>query len=261
MTQIILNFDLFYFKNQYTSFKFSYFFATIFIMALIYNRVYAQRVENMKQDRKKILLLEDDEILAQTMHQFLISENYHVVLAQDGEEALGATYIENFDMYLFDINVPIIGGIDILKSLRESGDKTPAFFITALRDIASLSQAFDSGCDDYIKKPFDIDELSIRIKATLKKENPVIKYKNIIFNLLENKIYLDGVECGFGNVEKAVFALLVKNISRTVEKSYFFDVMNKPSEVALRVLINKLRKILNIKILNIKSVGYKLEKA
>lgn len=209
---------------------------------------------------KKILLLEDDEILSQTLVQLLKEEKYNVTLVGDGEDALEATYTENFDLYLLDINVPFLSGIDFLKLSRESGDQTPAFFITALRDMASLSEAFDSGCDDYIKKPFDIDELFIRINSKLKNNNPLLSYRDITFDLLENRIFQNGKEVDFGTVEKAVFALLIRNIAVTVSKSRLFDVMQKPSDVALRVLINKLRKILNLEIKNIKSIGYKLEK-
>jgi len=209
---------------------------------------------------KKILLLEDDEILSQTLLQILISEGYDTTLVSDGEEALEATFSGKFDLYLLDINVPLLNGMDFLKLSRDAGDKTPAFFITALRDFDSLSKAFDSGCDDYIKKPFEIDELLIRVKSILKKRNPTITYKNIKFDLLENRIYKDGKEVEIGVVEKAVLSLLLRNSSIVVHKSDFYDEMQKPSDSALRVLINKLRKIFNIEIKNIKGVGYKIEK-
>jgi DNA-binding response OmpR family regulator len=214
----------------------------------------------MKQILKKILLLEDDEILSQTLVQILEAESYDVTLAKDGEEALDFTYSNKFDMYLLDINVPLVNGIDFLKLSRDAGDKTPAFFITALRDIDSLSKAFDSGCDDYIKKPFDVDELLIRVSSVLKKKNPFIEYKNIKFDLFENRIFKDEKEVELGLVEKAVFALLLRNISTVVHKSAFYDEMQKPSDSALRVLINKLRKIFDIEIINIKGIGYKIEK-
>jgi len=209
---------------------------------------------------KKILLLEDDEMLAQSIVQLLEEEKYDVTLVGDGEDALEETYEGNFDLYLLDINVPLLNGIDFLKLSRDSGDKTPAFFITALRDIASLSEAFDSGCDDYIKKPFNIDELLIRISAKLKNDNPLIEYSDIKFDLLENRVFKESKEVDLGIVEKAIFVLLIKNIGMTISKSMLFDVMQKPSDVALRVLINKLRKVLDLDIINIKSIGYKLEK-
>ena len=211
-------------------------------------------------NRKKILLLEDDEILSQTLLKLLRLENYNVTLAKDGEEALDATYSEKFDLYLLDINVPLLSGIDFLKLSRDAKDKTPAFFLTALQDISSLSKAFDSGCDDYIKKPFDIDELLVRIKASLKKENPYIEYRDIKFDTFKNTVYKNEEETNLGSVEKSILSLLMKNIGMSIDKSIFFDVMLRPSDSALRVVINKLRKNLDLNIKSIKNIGYKLEK-
>ncbi len=208
----------------------------------------------------KILLLEDDTILAQTMVQILEQENYDVTLVGDGQEVIDITYENKFDLYLFDINVPLISGMETLKLLRDAEDTTPTFFITALRDIKSTLEGFNCGCDDYIKKPFDLDELLARIQATLKRKNPVIQYNDITFDLLENRVLKDGNEVTLGNVEKEIFALLIRNINRTVDKSTFFDYMNKPSETGLRVLISKLKKVLDLNITNTKGIGYKLEK-
>lgn len=211
-------------------------------------------------NRKKILLLEDDTILAQTMVQILQEDNYEVTLVEDGEEVLNATYEKKYDLYLFDINVPLLNGRDTLKLLREAKDNTPTFFITALIDTPSIIKGFDCGCDDYIKKPFDPDELLVRIKTVLKRNNPVIKYKNITFDLMDSRILKDEEEVSLGSVEKSAFALLIRNIGMTIDKTAFFDYMNKPSDAALRVLISKLKKVLDIEIANTKGVGYRLEK-
>ena len=210
-------------------------------------------------NKLKILLLEDDTILAQTMVQILEQENYDVTLVNDGEEVLEATYDTKYDLYLFDINVPLLNGKETLKLLREAQDHTPTFFITALIDIKSTLEGFDCGCDDYIKKPFDIDELLARVKATLKRRNPTISYKNITFDLLEKRVTKEDKEIALGNVEKDVFSLLIRNIGRTIEKDTFFEYMNKPSDTALRVLISKLKKMLDLNITNTKGIGYKLE--
>ena len=99
----------------------------------------------------KILLLEDDEILSDSLIELLESEGFDVVHAKDGEDALQKTFEERFDLFLFDVNVPCIDGFELLKSLRDSDDKTPTIFLTALSDIASLAKGFDVGADDYIK--------------------------------------------------------------------------------------------------------------
>lgn len=208
----------------------------------------------------KILLLEDDTILAQTMIQILEEENYIVTLVETGEEVLEYTYENRYDLYLFDVNVPLLNGMDTLKLLRESDDQTPTFFITSLLDTSSILEGFDCGCDDYIKKPFDLDELLARIKAILKRKNPTIEYDDIVFDLFENRITKSEKEVSLGVVEKEIFSLLIKNMNTTVDKSSFFDCMNKPSDTALRAVISKLKRSLNLNISNTKGVGYKLEK-
>jgi len=208
----------------------------------------------------KILLLEDDNLLAQTMVQILEQESYLVTLVENGEEVIDATYETKFDLYLFDINVPLLNGMDTLRLLRKSNDNTPTFFITSLRDTSSILEGFDSGCDDYIKKPFDLDEFLARIKAILKRKNPIIEYKDIVFDLYENRVIKSQEEISLGVVEKEIFALLMQNINITVNKSTFFDCMNKPTDTALRAVISKLKKLLNLSISNTKGVGYKLEK-
>jgi len=208
----------------------------------------------------KILLLEDDTILAQTMIQILEEENYSVTLVETGEEVLEYTYENRYDLYLFDVNVPLLNGMDTLKLLRESADQTPTFFITSLLDTSSILEGFDCGCDDYIKKPFDLDELLARIKAILKRKNPTIEYDDIVFDLFENRITKSEKEVSLGVVEKEIFSLLIKNMNTTVDKSSFFDCMNKPSDTALRAVISKLKRSLNLNISNTKGVGYKLEK-
>jgi len=210
-------------------------------------------------NKMKILLLEDDAILSATIVQILEEENYDVTLANDGQEVLEFTFLHKYDLYLFDINVPLLNGMDTLKLLRQANDNTPTFFITALIDMKAILQGFNCGCDDYIKKPFDMDEFLMRIKAVLKRKNPLLIYKEISFDLLENRVFKNNVEITLGQVEKDIFALLLKNKNLTISKSDFFDYMNKPSDAGLRVLISKLKKVLDLNITNTKGIGYKLE--
>lgn len=209
----------------------------------------------------RILLLEDDEILSQTMAAALGTEGYDVTCAKNGEEAADLTYDERFDLYLFDVNVPFIGGFDLLHDLRASGDRTPAFFVTALNDIGSVSRGFDAGCDDYIKKPFDLDELLIRVGAVLKRNVQGIRYKNISFDDETGQLLQNGKEVDMQKVEKAIFRLLIERAGQTVTKESFYDVMDKPSDVALRVHIAGLKKRFDLDLTNVRGVGYRLEPA
>jgi DNA-binding response OmpR family regulator len=207
----------------------------------------------------KILLLEDDEILSQSIQFLLQSQGYDITIAKNGEDAIDITFDNKFDLYLLDVNVPLINGFDFLKQLRDSGDMTLAFFITALVDIDSISQGFDVGADDYIKKPFEVDELLIRIKALLKKKNSNIKYANLEYDFEKSILKKDNKILPLAFVEKEIFELLLKNIDKTVTKEEFFEVMEKPTDTALRVHINRLKKLLSLNIVNIRGTGYILE--
>jgi two-component system OmpR family response regulator len=207
----------------------------------------------------KILLLEDDEILSQSIQFLLQSQGYDITIAKNGEDAVDITFDNKFDLYLLDVNVPLINGFDFLKQLRDSGDMTLAFFITALVDIDSISQGFDVGADDYIKKPFEVDELLIRIKALLKKKNSNIKYANLEYDFEKSILKKDNKILPLAFVEKEIFELLLKNIDKTVTKEEFFEVMEKPTDTALRVHINRLKKLLSLNIVNIRGTGYILE--
>ena len=117
----------------------------------------------------KILVLEDDELFASTLEDFLTDENLIVDIANDGEKCLALNYEKNYDLYIFDINVPKINGLELLEQLRKSKDNTPTIFLTSYKDKDTLQDAFIKGCDDYLKKPVDLDELLLRIKALLKR--------------------------------------------------------------------------------------------
>ncbi len=212
----------------------------------------------------KILLLEDDDVLSETLMELLESEGFEALHVSDGEMALDATFVANFDLLLLDVNVPFLNGFELLKSLRESGDMTPAIFITALTDVASLSEGFDVGADDYIKKPFDFDELLIRIKALLKKQYHT--YANEItvgefrFVIEKDELYRGSTFVPMPPYELHITRLLFQNLNKTLSKELLLESLNEGKEMsegALRVHINRLRKI-GLPIVTIKGIGYRL---
>lgn len=213
----------------------------------------------------KILLLEDDAVFAESMIDLLESEGFGITHVDNGEAALDATYLNEFDMYLFDVNVPLLDGFDLLASLRESGDKTPTIFLTALNDIASLANGFDVGADDYIKKPFEFDELLIRIQAILKKNlnlfNDEITIGSFRFNIEKNELHgLDGF-IALTPSDLKLTALFFKQANRTLTKEVLMDELYEGKDMSsgvLRVYINKLRNI-GLPIVTMKGVGYRLE--
>jgi len=113
----------------------------------------------------KILLLEDDLILGETLEEMLQEAHYDVLWVKDGEEAAEATFDTIYDLYILDINVPKINGFQLLEELRAAGDNTRVIFISAMSDMASISKGFRLGADDYLKKPFFPEELLVRIDA------------------------------------------------------------------------------------------------
>src|SRR5665648_483476 len=124
----------------------------------------------------QLLLLEDDHILSETLQLFLIKNGYQVDVALSIEEAEELTFHNKYDLYLLDINLPEGNGIDFLSSLRYAEDTTPTIFITALTDINSMAKGFQLGALDYIKKPFDPEELLIRIAAKFLKKMTCYKH-------------------------------------------------------------------------------------
>ncbi len=212
----------------------------------------------------KILLLEDDEVLSETLVELLEGEGFKVTHVTDGEMALDSTFVKTFDLFLFDVNVPFLDGFELLKSLRETEDRTPTIFITSLSDIASLSKGFDVGADDYIKKPFDFDELVVRINALLKKAyntySDEIVVDNFRFIIEKNELFRDNEFIALAPYDLEITKLLFQNLDKTLTKEIIFQNLNHASEMsegALRVHINKLRKT-GLPITTIKGIGYRL---
>ncbi len=207
----------------------------------------------------KILLLEDDPNLSQTLIRYLKFNGFELDWVKNGEEALDFTYENRYDLYLFDINVPLINGIDLLKELRDAQDFTPTIIISALIDVESITKGFMVGADDYLKKPFDPEELLIRIKAKMQQLKPSLKVGNFELNIQEESIKKEGKLLHLSPIQKAIFTLLLKQYPNPVTKEQLTELTNNGSEGAVRVQINKLKTSFNIQIKNIRGVGYLLD--
>ncbi len=207
----------------------------------------------------KILLLEDDLLLGETLEEMLNDAHYDVHWVKDGEEAAEATFDTPYDLYILDINVPKINGLKLLEELREAGDDTRVIFISALSDIASISKGFHLGAEDYLKKPFFPEELLVRIDAKFAKSQKIIQHGEITFNPQNNEVHKEGQLITLGDVQLPLLRLFIQNIGKTLLKEDLFDLMEHPSDSALRVAINKLKNTTNWEIKNIRAVGYRLE--
>lgn len=115
-----------------------------------------------------ILLLEDDIHLSNTVVEYLTSNGYCITTAYDGQKAMDLIYEQSFDLLIFDVKVPMIDGFELLKTIRQQGVTTPVIMLTSLDDVDSVTNGFDLGCDDYIRKPFALKELLARSQTILK---------------------------------------------------------------------------------------------
>jgi DNA-binding response OmpR family regulator len=206
----------------------------------------------------KLLLLEDDPTLSKTLIRYLTQNGYEVDWAKNGEEAVDMSYDNSYDLYLFDINVPLINGVDLLTSLREADDFTPTIIISALVDIASVTKGFIAGADDYMKKPFDPEELLVRIKAKTAMLKERVKFRDFEVDIRTDEVFCNGESIQLGNVQKNILISLIKNFPNPVVKDELMLFLEKPSDLALRVNIAKLKKNINIQIQNVRGVGYKI---
>ncbi|MCV3385654.1 response regulator transcription factor [Campylobacter lari] len=217
----------------------------------------------------KILLLEDDLSLNEIINEALSDEGFKVSCVYDAQEALEKAYEENFDLWIFDVKVPKGNGFEVLKELRESAKNTPAIFLTSLSMLDDVKQGFSSGCDDYIKKPFDVDELIIRVKNIIKrnfshqKEDLILlsTSKNISFDPLNKTLYQDKEIITLTNKEKELLSLLLKKRPHFVSIETIFNEIwsldEEPVIMSLRVYVKNLRKILGKDlIINQRNIGY-----
>ncbi len=206
----------------------------------------------------KLLLLEDDPNLSKTLIKYLTHEGYEVDWAKNGEEAIDMAYENSYALYLFDINVPLINGVDLLTSLREAEDFTPTIIISAMIDVESVTKGFIAGADDYVKKPFDPEELLVRIKAKTAMLKEKLTFREFEIDFTTDEITYHDKVLSLGAVQKNLLISLIKNHPNPVVKDELMYFLEKPSDLALRVNIAKIKKNLNLDIQNVRGVGYKI---
>ena len=217
--------------------------------------------------KSKILLLEDDLNLNETVSDYFDENGFDVVSAYDGDEALSLIYENNFDLLLLDVNVPNKNGFEVLKEVRAQKKTVPAIFITSLNSMDSLEEGFESGCDDYIRKPFELKELLIRVKTILKKEfsqkSELVQITpNVTFNLISNELKEDGMEVKLNLKELKLLKFLLQHPNELLSHERIYDFVwdydEEYSDNSLRTYIKNLRKILGKdRIVSLKKLGYR----
>jgi len=207
----------------------------------------------------KILLLEDDITLHESIKAYLELEEFIVSSAYNSEDVYNLTYTNKYDLYLFDINVNGDDGLTILKELRDANDNTPTIFITALNDINSFAEAFNHGADDYIKKPFSIEELIIKIKSKYENKKDII-YNDIKYNPNSKEVVYKNETIYLSQTLLFIFHELITNIDKVVIYDVLLSYIENQSKNGLKTSISQLKIKLKLNIKNIREVGYKLEK-
>jgi len=211
-----------------------------------------------------ILLLEDDKLFNETLQDFLEEEGFALDCVLDPYSALDLTYENNYNLYLFDVNLPYESGFDLLKKLRSSGDNTPTIFITSRQDKASLHEGFMEGGDDYITKPIDLEELLLRINALLRRQvrSEVVKIGIYAFDILSKKLSLNGKRIELSVKATELLLTLLEGQGQVVPleqiKAHLWSASEEASDGALRVYVTQLKKYFPTQIENIRGVGYKM---
>jgi two-component system OmpR family response regulator len=214
----------------------------------------------------KIFLLEDDLSLNETLVDFFEESGYIVTSEIDGLEAESTLYEKKFDLILLDVNVLNLNGFEVLHSIRESGVKTPVVFITARDNIEDIEKGFGYGAEDYIKKPFSLKELKIRVEAILKrynKESSVIQITpECRFNRESGELISKGITHKLSNKEAKLLELFLLHPNEILSHEVIFNQVweydETPSDSSLRTYIKNLRKLLpKESIESIKKRGYR----
>ncbi len=215
----------------------------------------------------RILLVEDDETLLDLISEYLGENGYDVTTSNNAKDALDLAYERNFDLLILDVKLPKGDGFSLLSSLRELGVSAPSIFTTSLNTIDDLEKGYKSGCDDYLKKPFELKELLIRIQALLKRnfshnnDEKVVISNELSFHPQSKILSKNGEKISISSKESDLLALFLQNKGKILTKDEIFNKIWKfdeePSELSLRVYIKNLRQILGKDaILNRRGDGY-----
>ncbi|MBU0631839.1 response regulator transcription factor [bacterium] len=217
----------------------------------------------------KILLLEDEYSLRISIKEFLEDIGYQVDCFMDGAEAYDAIYEKPYELLLLDVNVPSMSGFQLLENLRKDDMKIPTIFLTSMVDVQNLKEGYEKGCCDYIRKPFDLEELELRINHAYRSyylvdDNELIDLgSNTTYNMTKGKLLVNDEEVVLRKTEKDMLEVLIKHKNSVVSIDMFQDeVWGEYVEPAtIRVQLKNLRQKLPESIIhNRRSLGYIIER-
>ena len=217
----------------------------------------------------KILLLEDEVMLNESICEFLESDGHIIDSFFNGVEAFDTIQKNNYDLLILDINVPGIDGLTILEKIHALKIHTPTIYISALVDIEDISRAYDLGCYDYLKKPFHLKELSLKIdRVKLAQDTPQIHLrlsKNYSYDQEHNRLLFKKEVQTLTKRQSQIIEILARNRSMVVDFEQFSEYVWGDyivDNATIRAEINRLKKILKEDIIvNVRGMGYMIEKS
>jgi len=226
-------------------------------------------------DKKiNILLAEDDKNLGSILKSYLEAKGFVATLCENGKIALDAFKKEDFNFAILDVMMPVMDGFTLAKEIRKLDKKVPLLFLTAKSMQEDKIQGFEMGGDDYLTKPFSMEELLLRIKAILRRTeqenrkhvNPVYKFGKYIFNYDHQILKIGKTENKLTSKEAELLKLLCDNLNEVLDRSVALNkIWHDDSYFNARsmdVYITKLRKFLKddpkVELLNVHGVGFKL---
>lgn len=215
----------------------------------------------------KIFLLEDEIMLNESIEEYLEAIGHQVESCIDGKEAIDILQEQSFDLLILDINVPGIDGLTLLERLHTLKIHTPAIYISALVDIEDISRAYDLGCYDYLKKPFHLKELSLRIdKIKVSTEVPRVHLRlsaNYSYDQEHNLLLFKGEPNVLTKRQSQIIDLLARNRGRVVDFEQFQNYIWDDTFVdnaTIRAEVSRLKKALKEDFIqNIRSQGYMID--
>lgn len=217
----------------------------------------------------RILILEDEHVLALSIREFLEDSGYDVECFSNSDDAYDAVFDTSYDLLLLDVKVPgEKNGFEMLEEARKDGNQTPAIFITSLTDIDDLSRGYESGACDYIRKPFDLAELKLRMDQVVKAQCFVsseevlelpLGYK---YDLKKMKLTYHDEGVVLSKTETKILELLIKKRGSVVSCEMFWEEVwgEWVDSANIRVQMGNLRKKLEKDFIkNVRGVGYSID--
>jgi two-component system response regulator QseB len=217
----------------------------------------------------RILLVEDDELLGDGLRTGLIQYRYAVDWLKDGLSADQALKTENFELVVLDVGLPKMTGIEVLQNLRARGQTMPVLILTARESVDDRVKGLDSGADDYLTKPFDLDELCARLRALQRRfssrAEPLLVHENISLDPAAHAVTISGELINVSRREFALLHKLLENAGRVLSREHLTQSLygwgDDVDSNALEVHVHNLRKKFGQNFIHtIRGIGYMIDK-